>query len=182
MEATHTNKISAADLQLDSLKLGSNNEEFETGSRSEVCDVTDRLASQAQRRLLLHTEDLAPEVYGRLPFLDAVRAFASRHRQSRFLVLVQDSRRVVHHGHRLIELSRQLSSSIEFRRPAPEYRHFHETFLLADATGYLHRPIASRYEGTANFSDPGKTVEWEKYFMSVWERSEPDLELKRLYL
>ena len=28
----------------------------------------------------------------------------------------------------------------------------------------------------------GKAADWEKYFMEIWERSEPDLELKRLFL
>ena len=44
------------------------------------------------------------------------------------------------------------------------------------------RPIAARFEGTANFHDPGKVADWEKYFMAVWERSQPDEEFRRLYL
>ena len=97
-------------------------------------------------------------------------------------MLIQDARQAVQRGHRLIELARQLSSTVESRRPAGEYRQFHETFLLADTTGYLHRRIPGRYEGTACFNAPGKAAEWEKYFMEVWERSEPDPELMRLYL
>ena len=182
MDAGDTNRLTAAGLDLDTLQLGVSSDEFETDSRSEVAGVAQRLAEQAQRLLLLHTENLSPEIYDRPAFLDAVRAFARRHGQSRFLILVQDARQAVQRGHRLIELSRQLNSTIEFRRPAHEYRHFHETFLLADTTGYLHRQIATRYEGTACFNAPGKAADREKYFMEVWERSEPELELKRLHL
>ena len=177
-----TNRLTAAGLQLDSLQLGASSEEFETISRSEVFEVSQRLAAQAQRLLLLHTENLSPEIYDRPAFLDTVSEFSRRHSQTRFLVLIQDARQAVQRGHRLIELARQLSSTVAFRRPAGEYRHFHETFLLADSTGYLPRRIPGRYEGVACFNAPGKAADWEKYFMEVWERSEPDLELKRLFL
>ena len=182
MDEDDKSGLTIAGLQLDALQLGSSSEEFETGSRDEVVVVAQRLAEQAQRLLLLHTEALSPEIYDRAGFLDAVRRFANRHSQTRFLVLVQESRQAVQRGHRLIELARQLSSTIEFRRPAPEYRHYHESFLLADTTGYLHRRIPARYEGSASFNAPGKAADLETYFMEVWERSEPDLELKRLYL
>jgi hypothetical protein len=182
MDEVETGAMTIAGLQLDSLRLGASSEELETGSRVEVAGVAQRLASQAQRLLLLHTENLAPEIYDRPGFLDAIRRFARLHNQTRFLILVHDSRRAVQRGHRLIELGRQLSSTIEFRRPMDEYRHFHESFLLADTTGYLHRRLPARYEGTASFNAPGKAADWQKYFMEVWDRSEPDLELKRLYL
>ena len=182
MDDAETSGQTIAGLQLDTLRLGSSSEEFETASRDEVAAVAGRLAAQAQRQLLLHAETLSPEIYDRPAFLEAVRQFSRQHRQTRFLILIQDSRQAVQRGHRLIELSRQLSSTIEFRRPAHQYRQFHEGFLLADTTGYLHQRIPSRYEGSASFNAPGKTADWEKYFMEVWERSEPDLELKRLYL
>lgn len=81
-----------------------------------------------------------------------------------------------------MELSRRFNTIIRIHRPSQEYRHFHESFLLADACGYLHRKNPNRYEGVANFNDPGKVAKWRKYFMEVWEHSEPDMEIKRLYL
>ena len=120
MDAGDTNRLTAAGMKLDTLQLGASSAEFETESRSEVAEVTQRLAAQARRLLLLHSENLSPEIYDRPAFLDAVRAFARRHSQARFLILVQDARQAVQRGHRLIELSRQLSSTIEFRRPTTD--------------------------------------------------------------
>jgi hypothetical protein len=182
MDKAETGGLTIAGVTLDTLQLGVESEEFETSSRDEVAAVAERLAAQAQRQLLLHTEALSPEIYDRAGFLEAVRGFAGRHSQTRFLILIQDSRQAVQRGHRLIELSRQLGSTIEFRRPAQEYRQFHECFLLADSVGYLHRRLPGRYEGGAGFNSPGRMADWEKYFMEVWERSEHDLELKRLHL
>jgi hypothetical protein len=172
----------AAHLRIDDLRLGETSLEFEVGSLAEASAVAQALAAQARRTLLLHTEDLEPAIYDESAFLDAVTRLSHAHSQSRIWILIQDSRKVVQHGHRLIEIARRLSSAIQLRRPAPQYRNYHESFLLADGCGYLHRPIAARYEGIANFYDPGKVAEFGKYFMEVWERSEPDEEIKRLYI
>ena len=172
----------ASQVKLDELRLGATDLEFEIESQSEAQAVAQMLAAQAQHTLLLHTEDLEPTVYDNSMFLEAVSRLARAHGQSRIWILIQDARKSVLHGHRLIEIARRLSSSIQLRRPAPQYRGFHESFLLADGCGYLRRPIAARFEGTANFHDPGKAAEWENYFMEVWERSEPDEEIRRLYL
>jgi hypothetical protein len=172
----------AAQLRIDDLRLGETSREFEVVILAEARAVAHALAAQAKRTLLLHTEDLEPAIYDEAAFLDAVSRLARAHSQSHIWILIQDTRMVVQHGHRLIEIARRLSSSIQLRRPAPQYRNYHESLLLADGCGYLHRPIAARYEGTANFHDPGKVADWEKYFMEVWERSEPDAEIRRLYL
>ena len=76
MDAGDTNRLTAAGLQLDTLQLGASSEEFETATRDEVAAVSQRLAAQAQRLLLLHTGNLSPEIHDRQAFLDAVRQFA----------------------------------------------------------------------------------------------------------
>jgi hypothetical protein len=172
----------AAQLGIDDLRLGETSLEFELERQAEMCAVAHALAAQAQRSLLLHSEDLEPAIYDETAFLDAVSRLARSRSKSRIWILLQDTRKVVQHGHRLIEIARRLSSAIQIRRPAMQYRNYHESFLLADGSGYLHRPIAARFEGTANFHDPGKAADFEKYFMEVWERSEQDEEIRRLYL
>ena len=168
--------------RIDDLRLGETSLEFEVERLAEACAVAHGLAAQARRTLLLHTEDLEPAIYDDSAFLDAASRLARDHSQSRIWILIHDARKVVQHGHRLIEIARRLSSTIQLRRPAPQYRNYHESFLLADGCGYLHRPLAARYEGTANFNDPGKVADLEKYFMEVWERSEADEEIKRLFI
>ena len=176
------NGIGAAELDLDTLELGSSNREFALERKSELCAVTRALASQARHTLLLHIEDLDPAIYEQGPFVDALSRLARSHSKARIRILIQDARRAVQQGSRLIELSRRLSTYIQFRRPPPEYRDYHESFLLADKSGYLYRPNPGRFEASANFHDPGKVNDWEKYFMEVWTRSEPDPEIRRLHL
>ena len=54
--------------------------------------------------------------------------------------------------------------------------------MVYNDAGYFYRPLASRYEGTANFNNPGQTAVLKKYFMEVWEQSQADEEMRRLQL
>jgi hypothetical protein len=182
MGSSDANRPAAAEIDLDTLRLGSSTLEFGLESRSELCAVTLALAEQARHTLLLHIEDLDPAIYDQGPFVDALSRLARSHSKVRIRILIQDARSAVQQGSRLIELSRRLSTYIQFRRPPTEYRDCHESFLLADNSGYLYRPNPGRNEAIANFHDPGKVNDWEKYFQEVWDRSEPDPEIRRLYL
>lgn len=175
-------QIPARELDIASMQLGIDELEFALQTREQVCITAQALATQARRELLLYTEDIEPAIFDRQPFLDAVSRLAREHQNARVRVLVENSRRTVQQGHRLIELSRSLSSQIRFRRPPPQYQNYGKTFLLCDGTGYFYRPLASRYEGTANFNNPGQTVSLKKYFMEVWEQSQADEEMRRLHL
>lgn len=182
MDSSDINRPVAAEIDLDTLRLGTSKLEFVLDRKSEICAVTRALADQARHTLLLHIEDLDPAIYEQGPFVDALSRLARSNSKARIRILIQDARRAVQQGSRLIELSRRLSTYIQFRRPAPEYRDCHESFLLADKSGYLYRPNPGRNEAIANFHDPGKVNDWEKYFMEVWTRSEPDPEIRRLHL
>lgn len=182
MGGSTQNTTAFSQLGRDERRLGVNSQEFTVAGRDEVRSVAHLLSGQAQHSLLLYTEDLEPAIYDQQPFLDAVSRLARSHGQARIRILIADSRLSVQQGHRLIELSRRLSSTIRLRRPAPEYSDFRETFLIADDSGYLHRLHAGRYEGTGNFHDPARVAELRQYFLEVWERSEPDEEIRRLYL
>jgi len=174
--------ISAATADPAALQLGVSSQALVFDSRMEVRSLSLALATQAQRTLLLHTRDLEAVIFDQLPFLEAVQEMVRRHRDSCFHILLQDGRAAIRNSNRLIELSRRLSTRIEIRQPQAEHLDFPEAFLLADDTGYLHRPLYSRYEGTAGFNNPAMNLRLKRYFTEVWERSIPDVEMRRLYL
>lgn len=174
--------INAVDADIGALQLGVSSQELVFDSRGDVRSLVAALAGQAQRTLLLHTPDLEPLIFDQLAFLDALQAMVRRHRDSHCYILLQNGRGAIQNGNRLIELSRRLSTRIQIRRPQAEYLDFSETFLLADDTGYLHRPLYSHYQGTAGFNNPGTNLRLKRYFMKVWELSGPDGEMRRLHL
>ena len=174
--------VPANELDITSMQLGIDRLEFSLHSREDVRVIAQTLAEQAQRGLMLLTRDLEPAIFDQQPFLNAISKLARQHQDAGFRILVLDSHQLLQTGHRLIELSRKLSANIQFRCPPPEYQNTGKTFLICDDAGYFYRPLASRYEGAANFNNPGEVAKLEKYFMELWERSEPDSEMRVLHV
>lgn len=140
------------------------------------------LASQAQRSLAVMSRDLEARIYDQEPFLEAVKGLALSSRNARIRFLIHDSRYAVRHGHRLIELACGLSTFIAIRPLPEEGAALTEAFLVADERGVLHRPQGDRYQGTLSFNDPLQARDLLRCFDALWERSEPDSELRRLHL
>ncbi len=182
MNSATDEQVPADELDVASMQLGIDGLEFALQSREQVRAMALSLATQAQQELLLHTEAMEPEIFDQQAFLDAVSSLVRKHQNAHVWILVEDGHKVVQHGHRLIELSRRLGTNIQIRRPPVQYRNYGKTFLLCDEVGYFYRPLARRYEGIANFNDPGQAAVLKKYFMEVWEQSQAEGEMRRLHL
>jgi len=140
------------------------------------------LAQQTQRSLRIFTRNLEASVYNSQNFVEALIKLVTRGQYSFIHILIQDSTNIVKNGHRMVELSYRLSSKIKLRNPCQEYRNFNEAFLVADESGLIHKKIADRYEGMVSFNNPLEARNLAKFFDEVWEKSEPDPELRRLHL
>ncbi len=141
-----------------------------------------RLTDQTQRRIEIFSYDLDAPIYNHTAFLIALKNLAVRSRYSQIRILLQTNERVQKEGHRLIELWRRLTSTIEIRRPHVDYLEHTENFLLADNTGYLQWDLYNRYEGSVDFYAKLKAERYSDFFAEVWERSEPDSELRHLHI
>ena len=164
------------------LRLGISDMEIELLARSDTLHATDLMLGQTQSTLEIFSRELDPELYDRQDFLDAVKQLCLRNRKARIRVLLQDPQPVVKRSHRLIELSRRLSSSIEIRQPNPDYSRYNEAFMIADECGLVHFPLADQFEGTSNFYNPVEARRKLDYFNEVWERSESPAEFRRLHI
>jgi len=169
-------------LQFTELRLGISDIDIELQARAETCHATDLIVQQCEESLEIFSRELDPELYDREPFLDAVSSLCVKNRMARVRILVQDPSAPVKRGHRLIELGRRISSSIEIRQPHPDYRQHNEAFLIADHCGLITRGFADRYEGTANFYSFIPAQRKLDFFTEVWDRSESHPEFRRLHI
>lgn len=143
-------------------------------------DAAVEIAKTARRSLVLFTHDMEAGVFDTPEFLETVKQLAISSRFARICILVKDPTRAVKDGHRLIELSRHLSSYISIRKPHADYRNLTETFLVADEHALLYRTLASRYDGIADTHDPVMARDKQKLFNTIWEKSEAEPEMRRL--
>lgn len=153
---------------------------IETSTREECAAVVDELAAAARHKLWIYTRDLDRLLYDREPFLEAVRRIALSGRGAEVRILIQDASDAVRDSHRLLHLAARLPTYILVRTPIDEDRQYPSAFLLNDLGGFLLRPIGSRYEGEGHSASPGLQAGLLNYFNQVWERAEPDPELRRV--
>jgi len=171
-----------AGLPLQGLRLGESRDELYLHSREENRTVALALVQQGMKSLHLFTHDLDPRLYDNAEFIEAVKQLALRSDRSKVYILMQDPRQVMYRGHRIVELARRISSHIFIHRAAAEDQDRNDTFLLVDGVGVLRRPHAARFEGTVWFHNPGEARLLHKDFQEMWERSQPEPELRRLHL
>jgi hypothetical protein len=140
------------------------------------------LAKQARRSLNIFSYDLDPLIYDNSEFVDAVKKLAISHSQSTVQIILQDSRKVIDNGHRLVELARRISSSVVIRKTPPELKNHAQAFLIADQTGLLYRSVGERFDGYVHFNDRFQCKHLLDFFAHTWEHSSPDPELRRLHI
>ena len=167
---------------IDNFELGKTDIEIPLTTSEDSRSVALALAQQAQRSIRIFTRDLETFVYNTQDFIEAVTKLATLSQFTLIHILIQDSTNVVKNGHRLVELAYRLSSKIKLRNPSREYRIFNNAFLVVDEDGFIHRNLADRYEGIANFHNPHEARNLTKFFDDAWEKSNPDPELRRLHI
>ena len=173
---------SPTEITIDSLVLGESRERMILRGREPFRQASESIAQQAKYHLDIFTFDLDKPIYDQTRVLDAVKRLAIECRGIGIRILLQDSERARREGHRLIDLSRRLTSKIEIRRPHADYIDHPENFIIADGIGYIRHRAAGRYEGEANFCHPIESRLLTDFFTEVWERSEQESSLRRLYL
>lgn len=162
--------------------LGETAGEYALTSRDDNAQAAALLAGQARRMIELFTPDLEPALYDQTPFIDALTQLCLSSPRARVRILAKDFERTVKDGHRLVELARRLSSYVELRKVHSDYQENNETFLLVDDYGLLHRRHAPRFEGTFSCKAPLEVRRLRASFDEIWDRSEPDADLRRLHL
>jgi hypothetical protein len=140
------------------------------------------LLDQAQRHLSLYSPDFEPSLYNHSSVQQACVRFLLAHPRNRLRILLKDSALAVKQGHRLLALSRRLSSNMQIRKLHPDYPAQTGAFLVADDCGALVRPESDQYVGYALYGDPGRARQLQRQFDTAWEHSLSDPDLRSFLL
>ena len=140
------------------------------------------MARQAARSIEIVSRQLDPQMYDDRDFCEAVSQLIVGSRRARIRALLRHTGPVVKGGHRLMTLSRRLSSFIEMRVPAREFDEYNAAFLIVDGVGVIHRTLSDRFESTVNFNDPRLAQELTRQFEEMWQTAVPDVDLRSSHL
>ena len=149
--------------------------------REQALAAIGELLADAKHELAIHTRDLDLGLLDVAGALEAIKRIALSGRHARVRVLVQEPRKAVVDGHRLIALAQRLPSSIEIRTPVEEQDlQYPAAFLVNDRRGYLFRPLGNRPDGEGSTYAPGRHAQLLSLFEQIWERSAPAEDLRAL--
>lgn len=169
-----------SDNKIDKFKTGEN--DISLASRDEVKIINIALTQQTSRYIDIISKYLDPGIFDTPDFIEAIKQLSISSKFTKIRILIKDSEPMTKNGHRIIDLIQQLTSSIEVRKISEEYKSYNEAFVLFDGKGVIYLAHADRYEGFANFNRPRLATELSNFFNEVWEHSEPDVNLRRLYI
>ncbi len=160
--------------------LGSNSGLMELITSEENREIALALVSQAAVSVDIVSRHLDPPIYDQTPFIEAVKRLVLDHRMARVRMLVRDTQPILSGGHRLVNLATRLSSFLEIRIPAEPHQDFNQAFLIVDGTGFIHRELADRYEGIADFANRGQASDLQRKFEEMWSIATPDPNLRQM--
>ncbi|MBS3958575.1 MAG: GNAT family N-acetyltransferase [Xanthomonadaceae bacterium] len=153
----------------------------EIASETDVRMHSAGVIARARREVRLFTRDLEATLYGHPELVEALREFATSGRGPLVRILVVETDRLRAEGHALLLLAQRLSSVFALRTPVdPEDRQAPESYLVADETAYVFRPLATRFEGSACLDGPARARQLAEAFDRRWERARPLSELRAL--
>lgn len=129
------------------------------------------IATRARRSLSIYTPDLEPQIYDHDLFLEPVKRLVLARSHARLRVLVSNPGRVMREGNRFMMMARRLTSYIDLRNAAPEYRTNPCSFIVADDKSIVYRQDSGKWEGIVEFDDATIVKRYLAYFDEVWAGS-----------
>ena len=135
----------------------------------------------ARQEVVICSHDLDRRIYGDQVLVDALRKFLLEHRRGRLRGLVGDPRAAMRGAHRMVELSRVLSSRIEFRQP-PSAASVAGDYLIVDQRSLLLRSDPGELEACYYANAAALAHEQLRDFEQLWQHAEPAREFSDLRL
>lgn len=140
----------------------------------EVRIATETVAASGQRLISIMSTDLEPDIYDQQALLEAIKRFVLSHSFAKVRVLIRDQARLSHGANRFIAMAHRLTSYLEIRLRAPQYRDLTGAYCIADDRAIVYRVRADRAEGIAGFNNPPIARQYLQEFDAVWQASAPE--------
>jgi hypothetical protein len=140
-------------------------------SVDEIRRATESVAGSAQRLLSIFTPDLEPELYDHPGFLEVVKRFVLGRSFAKVRVVVRDHARLSGGNNRFVAMARRLTTCLEIRIRAPQYREMTSAYCIADDRAIVYRLRADRSDGIVGFNNPPVARQYLQEFDLVWQAS-----------
>jgi hypothetical protein len=140
-------------------------------SLDEVRTATETVAASGQRLISIMTPDLEPEIYDQAAFLEIIKRFVLGRSFAKVRVLLRDQARMGNGANRFVAMAHRLTSYLEIRVRAAQYRELTAAYCIADDRAIVYRLRADRAEGIAGLNNPPIARQYLQEFDAIWQAS-----------
>ncbi len=140
------------------------------------------LFSNVERKVQIYSKYLDPRILNNRDIELNLAKFARKSRFSRIEILIQDEKSIASIDHRLINLAQKFTSAVEIKVIAKDYIDNPVAFYLIDNNKMLYRSNFERFEAEYHQKPTNQLKQMSRYFLEVWERSDPASSLRAFYL
>ncbi len=169
-------------IDTDKRQLAIDNAEYKLDSRADNYQIFLQMLEQSRSSIDIFSVHLDHKLYDTAEIMSQLKRLIRNNPRTCIRLLLCNPRHLVTHGHRIIELSRRLSSFIEIRQLAENFDEHIESFSLFDQRGIIYRANAEQFEGWFSFNAPVRVKSETEFFNEAWNASPPSHEARRLYL
>lgn len=159
--------------------LGEDPSLIQTADPAQIRRALVRLCEQARDVVRISSPRLEPTVFDHEDVRTAISAMARASRYTEVRILVSQPQAIVERGHRLLALSRRLSSApmrlltLAENEPQAEY-------VLADDSGIIELGASERDPASIYFSNRVRNKALAEEFDHQWQRSRTPVEFRTL--
>ena len=137
----------------------------------EVRTATETVAASGQRLISIMTPDLEPEIYDQAAFLEIIKRFVLGRSFAKVRVLLRDQARMGNGANRFVAMAHRLTSYLEIRVRAAQYRELTAAYCIADDKAIVYRVRADRADGIAGLNNPPIARQYLQEFDAIWQAS-----------
>jgi len=145
-------------------------------------ELSVELCDSARRYIRILSPHLDREVFDRPELYDALGKLARRSRHSEIRILITESRPLVEHGHRLLNLARRIPSLVKIQKLSQHPELNDDTMVIRDSDGLLFKPAGSEHQGVYEPDSRAIVEGYVERFDELWLRSAPDSNLRQLQI
>ena len=159
-------------------RQGNIENDIQLSSANDIRDAIIETSTTTLKSIKIFTPDMEHLLYNNDEFRSSLLKFARGNRHAQIQILVEDLTSALQNGHRLVQLSQQLTSAMRIKKTPEDYLHTNISFILFDQSRFIFKPDSANQ--TAIFSNcKHRTNKLLELFTPAWEQAEQDVHTRR---
>jgi hypothetical protein len=161
-------------------RLGTDTGLIQTSDNSEIRQALIHMLQPARDVVRISSALLNPGIFDDEELRAALSQLARHSRYTEVRILVSNCKLIAERGHRLLNLSRRLSSSVPMRKLELSEHELQPEYVLVDDCGVIDLAVSEQDPASIFFCNRARNKSLTDDFDNLWHKSRVPVELRTL--